>query len=181
MPSLTAGAAALAAPAAPAALAARAACRMNLQADFTARMQKAMKGGADAKPELAAVRLVVAAMTTKAKEGGDAELSDEQSIAVLAKLAKMRKESIEMFEKGGKDEAAAKEKFELAILEEYLPSMADEATVRAWVDEAVAAACPDGPDKSKMGMVMGKLMKAHKGDFDGKLGQRLVGEALSGK
>lgn len=70
--------------------------------------------------------------------------------------------------------------WQLAILQEYLPEEADEATVRGWIDEAVAAACPDGPDKSKMGMVMGKLMAAHKGEFDGKQASKWVSEALSG-
>ena len=58
--------------------------------------------------------------------------------------------------------------------------MADEATVRGWIADAVAAVCPDGPDKSKMGQVMGKLMAAHKGEFDGKDASKWVGEALSG-
>lgn len=152
---------------------------MGLQEDIQARVRKAMKGGAEAKAELSACRLVVAALTTKSKEDGKDTLSDEAAIAVLSKLAKMRKESIEMFEKGGKTEAAEKEKFELAILEEYLPSMADEPTVRGWIGEAIAAACPDGPDKSKMGAVMGKLMAAHKGEFDGKQASRWVSEELS--
>ena len=95
-------------------------------------------------------------------------LSDEQAQAVLSKLAKMRKESIAMFEGGGKAEAAAAEQFELTILQEYLPTMADEATVRVWIGEAIAEACPDGADKKMMGKVMGALRKAHKGEFDGK-------------
>jgi uncharacterized protein YqeY len=135
----------------------------SLQDDFKARMKAAMKGGPEAKPTLMALRGVVAAMTTKQKESGAEALSDEAALAVLAKLAKMRKESIEMFEKGGKTEAAEAERFELSILEGYLPKQADEQTVRGWIADAVAAACPDGPDKSKMGAVMGKLMAAHKG------------------
>eukprot|EP00966_Prymnesium_polylepis_P326920 7382795-Prymnesium_polylepis.1 len=90
----------------------------------------------------------------------------------------MRQESIEMYEKGGKEEAAAKERFELALIQEYLPAMADEATVRGWIAEAVAEACPDGPDKKLMGRVMGALMKAHKGEFDGKRANVWVKEAL---
>ena len=88
-------------------------------------------------------------------------------------------ESIDMYEKGGKMEAAAKERFELDIMQEYLPAMADEATVRGWIDAAVAEACPDGPDKKLMGKVMGALMKAHKGEFDGKQANVWVKEALA--
>ena len=84
-----------------------------------------------------------------------------------------------MYASAGKDEAADKERFELAILEEYLPTMADEATVRAWIATAIEEACPDGPDKKLMGKVMGALMKAHKGEFDGKVANKWVAEMLS--
>ena len=140
----------------------------SIQAQIKQRMKTAMKGGPDAKKELSAVRLMVAAMETRQKEENLESLSDEQAQAVLSKLAKMRKESIAMFEGGGKAEAAAAEQFELTILQEYLPTMADEATVRVWIGEAIAEACPDGADKKMMGKVMGALMKAHKGEFDGK-------------
>ena len=58
--------------------------------------------------------------------------------------------------------------------------MADEATVRGWIADAVSEACPDGPDKKLMGKVMGALMKAHKGEFDGKQANHWVKEALAG-
>lgn len=126
-----------------------------------------------------AVRLMVSAMKTKEKDDGIEALTDEAAQAVLAKLAKMRKESIEMFADAGKVEAADKERYELAILEEYLPSMADEATVRGWIATAIEEVCPDGPDKKLMGKVMGALMKSHKGEFDGKVANKWVGEMLS--
>jgi hypothetical protein len=119
-----------------------------------------------------------AAMTTKTKESGAESLDDQEAQQVLAKLAKMRKESIEMFEAGGKMEAAAVERAELAILEGYLPTIADETTVRGWITDAITVTCPDGPDKSKMGQVMGALMKAHKGEFDGKEANKWVAEML---
>lgn len=149
---------------------------MGLQVDLSARMKAAMKSGD--KETLSTLRMVVAAMQTKQKEGGDAELSDADALAVLAKLAKMRKESIDMFEQGGKQAAADKEKAELELIEAYLPSMADEATVKGWIGEAIAAVCPDGPDKSQMGKVMGSLMASHKGQFDGKAASKWVAEAL---
>jgi len=151
----------------------------GIQAALKERMKAAMKGGPAAKQELAAVRMMVAALTTKQKETGADEVDDATALAVLAKVAKMRKESIEMFEKGGKMDAAEAERFELAILEEYLPSMAEEATVRGWIADAIAEVCPDGPDKKLMGKVMGALMKAHRGEFDGKEANKWVGEMLS--
>ena len=51
--------------------------------------------------------------------------------------------------------------------------------VRGWIAEAIAEVCPDGPDKKLMGKVMGALMKAHKGEFDGKEANKWVGEMLT--
>ena len=155
-----------------------AAAASGIQSALKLRMTAAMKGGAERKQELQAIRLMVSAMTTKQKEDGVETLSDEKAQEALAKLAKMRKESIEMFEKGGNKEAAEAERFELTLLEEYLPAMADEATVRGWIATAIEEACPDGPDKKLMGKVMGALMKAHKGEFDGKVANKWVGEML---
>ena len=151
----------------------------GIQMALKERMKAAMKAGPSGKQELAAVRLMVAAMTTKQKEDNSDGLSDDEAQAVLGKLAKMRKESIDMYEKAGKAEAAESERFELRILEEYLPAMADEATVRIWIADAIREACPDGADKKLMGKVMGALMKAHKGEFDGKEANPWVAQMLA--
>ena len=127
---------------------------ISIQAALKVRMKAAMKAGPDGKAELMAIRMMVAAMTTKEKEDGVEQLEDKMAVEVLAKLAKMRKESIEMYENGGKQEAADAERFELGILEEYLPQMADEATVRGWIATAITDVCPDGPDKKMMGKVI---------------------------
>ena len=150
---------------------------MGIQADLKERMKTAMK--AKAKEELQVVRLINSALTTKTKEDGIEELSDDAAIAVLAKLAKMRKESIEMYEKAGADDRAAGEKFELALIEAYLPAKADEETTRAWIAAAIAEVCPDGPDKKMMGKVMGALNKAHGGEFDNKSASGWVKEMLA--
>lgn len=138
----------------------------NIQAGLKERMKTAMK--AKAAQELSTVRLILAAFTNAQKETGIETLEDEQCINVLTKLAKMRKESIEMYTKAGAADKAESEKFELALIEEYLPTLADEATVRGWIQAAIAEVCPDGPDKKQMGKVMGALNKAHKGEFDNK-------------
>lgn len=138
----------------------------NIQAGLKERMKTAMK--AKAAQELSTVRLILAAFTNAQKETGIETLEDEECINVLTKLAKMRKESIEMYTKAGAADKAESEKFELALIEEYLPTLADEATVRGWIQAAIAEVCPDGPDKKQMGKVMGALNKAHKGEFDNK-------------
>jgi uncharacterized protein YqeY len=89
-------------------------------------------------------------------------------------MAKMRKESIEMYEKGGAEERANAERQELEIIERWLPSMASEEQVREWVKAAIAEAGTDN-----MGKVMGALMKAHRADVDGSMAQQIVREELA--
>lgn len=69
------------------------------------------------------------------------------------------------------------EKFELALIETYLPSTADEATTRAWVEAAIAAVGASKP--GDVGKVMGGVMKAHRAEVDGALVKKIAGELLS--
>ena len=89
-------------------------------------------------------------------------------------MAKMRMESVEMFEKGGATDRAEAERAELAVIERWLPSMASEEQVQEWVKDAIKEAGPDN-----MGKVMGALMKAHKAEVDGGMAQKLVKEELA--
>lgn len=91
-------------------------------------------------------------------------------------MAKMRRESIDMFASGGADDRADAERAELAVIERWLPTLADEARTRAWVREAIAAV---GGGASNMGKVMGMIMKEHRAELDGKLTQRVVKEELA--
>jgi len=93
------------------------------------------------------------------------KLPDEDCIAVIRRLAKQRKDSIEQFEKGGRADLSAVEKVELAILETYLPQMISKDEIRK---VATAKQAELGmTDKSKMGMLMGAVMKELKGKADG--------------
>lgn len=130
------------------------------------------------KPRLAALRNIRAAFLNAMKEDGSETLADEVCVAVLRKLAKQRQESIEAFDAGGRPEMAAAERQELALIEGFLPRLADEATTRSWVREAIAATGASSP--KELGKVMGALMKAHKDDIDGTLARRLVAELLGG-
>ena len=96
---------------------------------------------------------------------------------LLRKLEKQRKESIEAFSKGGREEMAETERAELAVIQEFLPQLADEAQTRAWVEAAIAESGASGP--RDMGKVMGALMKAHKADIDGNLAREIVQELLA--
>jgi len=111
------------------------------------------------------------------RKEGEASLSDEQSIEVLMKAAKQRKESIEQFEKGDRADLAESEKKELQLIESYLPEMLSEDEVhdvaREKIDELGAE------DMSDMGQVMGALMQELKGKAEGSIVSKVVKEELS--
>jgi len=147
---------------------------MSIQSEVAADMKAAMKAK-DTKA-LSTLRGIKAAFTNLQKEKGtEDDLSDEQAVTVLRKMAKMRQESIDMYLKGGADDRAAEEASEKAIIEKWCPLLADEATTRAWIEEAIAEA---GEDGGNMGKVMGKLMAKRKADIDGKLAQKLLKEMI---
>ncbi|MEO0461734.1 MAG: GatB/YqeY domain-containing protein [Pseudomonadota bacterium] len=97
--------------------------------------------------------------------------------SVLQKMAKQRRESIEMYEKGGRAELAAAEAAELAVIEAFLPQMMSEAETAAAI-EAIKAETGAASMKD-MGTVMGELKKRHGAVLDGKLASGLVKAALS--
>jgi hypothetical protein len=127
---------------------------------------------------LAALRSIRAAFLNEMKKDGASELADEVELALLRRLEKQHLESIAAFEGAGRTELAEREKAELAVIREFLPGLADEATTRGWVEAAVAETGASGP--RDLGRVMGALMKKHKGEVDGDLARRLVTERLGG-
>jgi len=144
--------------------------------DVSALMKEALR--AKQQTRLAALRSIRAGFLNELKKDNSSELSDEQCIPVLRRLEKQRKESIEAFEAGGRAEQAAAEREELAVIQEFLPSFADEATTRAWIQACIDATGASAP--GDVGRVMGALMKAHKGAVDGGLAKQLAAEMLSG-
>lgn len=123
-----------------------------------------------------ALRGIRAAFLEEMKKDNASSVSDEKAIGILRRLARQRGESIEAFEKGNRADLAAKERAELEIIETFLPQLADEATTRAWVEEAIAQTGASGP--GGMGRVMGHLMQAHQGQVDGKLAKQIASELL---
>ncbi len=103
-------------------------------------------------------------------------IPDEICVVLLRRLGKQRKESIEAFEQAGREDRAETEREELAVVQEFLPSLADEETTRGWVQTAIEASGASEP--KEMGKVMGALMKAHKGEVDGGLAQKIARELL---
>ena len=103
-------------------------------------------------------------------------LDDAESTQVIKRAIKKRKESIEMYEKGGRTDLASKETAELKILQEFVPAEMDEQTIRAKVDEIIQEL--GATDKKDMGRVMKEILGRYKGQIDGKVAQKLVSEKL---
>lgn len=111
------------------------------------------------------------------RTGGEGSLSDESAIQVLTKAAKQRKESIDQFRKGDREELAANEEAELTIIEQYLPEMMSEEEVRKIVKKKIDETGASGPQD--MGKVMGPLMGQLKGKAEGSMVSKLVKEELN--
>lgn len=104
-------------------------------------------------------------------------LGDPEAIAVIRKLVKQRKDSIEQFEKGQRIDLADSERSELKILEEFLPAQMSEEKVREIVLKKKEEM--NIVDKSKMGQLMGAVIKEAKGEADGSVVKRIVEEILA--
>ena len=144
--------------------------------DVSTQLKEAMR--AKDKARLLALRGIRAALIEALKADGAETLSDEKVLPIVRRLAKQRRESIDLYQQGGRQDLVEKEKAELAVIDTFLPSLADEGTTRAWVEEAIAASGATSP--REMGKVMGHIMKNHKGDVDGKLAKNLALQILQG-
>ncbi len=111
------------------------------------------------------------------KGGAGYDATDEDILSVIQAQAKQRKDSIEQFQKAGRQELADKETKELEILNSYLPEQMGEEEIRSLVKEAVAQTGASG--MQDMGKVMAALMPKVKGKADGGLVSSIVKEALS--
>jgi uncharacterized protein YqeY len=149
---------------------------MSLVEEISAAITDAMRRK-DA-GRLSALRMLKAAMMNKSIEKGH-ELDDDEARQVVGALVKQRRDSIEQFHKGGRQDLVEKEAAEITVLESYLPAAADPATIERAVAEAItetgAATAKD----------IGKVMKATLARLagqtvDGKVVNELVRKKLSG-
>lgn len=111
------------------------------------------------------------------RKEGEATLSDEQTIEVLMKAAKQRKESIEQFEEGGREDLVESEEAELEIINSYLPKMLSEEEVRDIARKKIEALGAE--NMADMGKIMGVMMQELKGKAEGSLVSKVVKEELS--
>ena len=142
---------------------------MSLQEQMQREMQEAMKARESLR--LAVLRMMKTALKNKEIEKRE-PLEESEEMAVVRTLVKQRRDSIEQFRKGGREELAQKEEAELKLVEAYLPPAVDESKI----DQAVVAAVQEtGATSPKE---MGKVMKAVMAKFTG---QTVDGTLVSGK
>ena len=139
---------------------------MSLKGTITEDMKSAMKAGD--KDRLKVVRLMLAAIK-QIEVDTRSELDDAAVLGVLDKMVKQRRDSIEQFAKGGRDDLVAIEEAETGVLETYLPTRMDDAELDALIDEAIAAT---GAESIRD---MGKVMGAIKGKAAGRADMGTVG------
>ncbi len=151
---------------------------MSLKVTISADLQKAMKDGD--KLRLETLRTIRAALLEKEIErrGTGASVSPEDEIGVLTSAAKKRKESIDLFQKGGRMDLVEQESKELTIIQEYLPRQLAPEEIDQIIRTLIAEAGASAP--SDFGKVMPAVMKQLKGKADGRLVQDLVKKALGG-
>ena len=150
---------------------------MALIDDMNAALKVAMKEGR--KDEVGIYRMLLSEVKRMAIDRRERdEIGDELVIDALTKARKSRLESVEQYRAAGRNDLAAKEEAEIAIVEQYLPAGLSPEELAAIVDEAVAEAGAETP--KDMGKVMKVVMPKVKGRADGKEVQKLVMERLKG-
>lgn len=131
-------------------------------------------------PRLTVLKGVKATFTNEllAKKGKpQTELSDEEALQILRRLVKQRKDSIEQFGKGGRQDLVKDETAELKILEAYLPSQMSEVDIRKITQRKMKELGIS--DKAKIGMLTGAVMKELKGNADGAVVKKIIEELFA--
>lgn len=147
---------------------------MSLKQQLTDDMKTAMKAGE--KDRLAVIRLINAAI--KQKEVDErVEMTDPLVLAVLEKMVKQRKDSISQFEAAARDDLAAIERYELGIIDAYLPARLGEAEILAVIDRAMAET--GASSAADIGKLMGVLKPALAGQADMGVVSKLVKQKLA--
>ena len=134
----------------------------------------AMKAGD--KPRMTGLRNIIGKLKASQIDKGE-ELAGDESLRILKSAAKQLKESVEQYKKGGRDDLAEKELFELSLLDNYLPEQLSRDEIRTTVKNTIKSTGAES--MQDMGKVMGAVMKELADTADGKLVQQIVQEELS--
>jgi uncharacterized protein YqeY len=144
---------------------------MNLHTQLKENIKKAMLAKEAIKLEV--LRSITTACMNELVSKGrkpNEELTDEETIAVITRLGKQRKDSIEQFEKAGRMDLVDIEKAQYAYIEEYLPKLMSEIEILAYIEEKKI----NGLDISQKNLVMKTLMADLKGRADGQLVKKII-------
>jgi uncharacterized protein YqeY len=149
-----------------------------LRDEINEGLKAAMKAG-DA-PRRDALRLMSAAIKDRdiVLRGEGKPLTEEDIVAVLGKMVKSRQESMEIYDKNGRPELAAKERGEIAVISEFLPKAMGEDDVAAAIKAAIAETGATSP--KDMGKVIAAMKAKHAGQIDFGKASGLVKAALAG-
>jgi len=148
---------------------------MNLQNEISAALKDAMRAKDEAK--LASLRLVLTAIKIREKEVRRS-LEDQEVISLIASQIKQRKESIDQYRKGGREDLVKAEESELKILEGYMPKQLSAEEMSQALDEVIAEV--GAVSLKDMGKVMKAAMAKLAGRADGRAINQMVKEKLSG-
>ncbi len=139
---------------------------MTLHEEIKTQLKEALKAKEEVR--LRTIRSMLTAFTNEAVANGKTPqdmLDDEQVLSVIKRLAKQRKDSIEQYEAANRPELAEPEKDELVVLESYLPQMMSQDEIRPVAEAKKAELGVE--DKSKLGVLIGAVMKELAGKADG--------------
>ena len=144
----------------------------EIQARVADEVKSAMR--ARAKQRLGALRLISAEFK-KVEVDERVELDDKRVLEILDKMTKQRKDSLSQYESAGRDDLVQQEKFEIDLINEFLPEQLDEAGLASLVDEVIAAI---GAESMKD---MGKVMSMLKSQAQGRADMAAVGALVKSK
>ena len=145
------------------------------------KIQEQIKEAMRAKDQtkLNTLRGVISSFTNESVAKGRTpqdKLSEDEALAVVRRLVKQRKDSIEQFTKGGRSDLAENEEAEMKILEQFLPALMSEEEIKKIVEKKISEI---GKDKQKIGVIVGSVMKECAGNADGNMVKKIV-ESLVG-
>ncbi|MGZ6273086.1 MAG: GatB/YqeY domain-containing protein [Candidatus Limnocylindrales bacterium] len=149
---------------------------MSLRDRLDTELKAAMRSNNAARRD--ALRMVLAAVQRAEKEGKHA-LSDDEMLGLLSRELKVRRESVEAFRGGGREDLVVKEEAAIAVVSEFMPQPLSEAELEALVEQAIADTGAASP--REMGKVMGWLSPRTRGRADGKQVSQLVTQMLAAR
>lgn len=149
---------------------------MSLEQEIMSRLKEAMKSkDENALRGLRAIKAEIIKAKTESGAGG--KITEEGELKLLQKMAKQRRDSLEIFEKQGRQDLADKEKSELEVIAAFLPEQLSEDKLKAIIEDLIRETGATGP--ADMGKVMGVATKKLNGQADGKAISTIVKSLLS--